>query len=421
MMENLIIIIGLFVDLLAVNFWFGKIVKPKRGKIALNLLSLLYVVLGLVVGEISESYLINFVVHVLLGLIILLYVNMTKWYTGIILSIVYTMFGALTEVIVMFPGVLMYGEKSVEMFRVGINYRVFWLVARIVTLAIVRAIASWSVIKEEFNVKAKHIINILVTLIASICIVVCVNLILINVQDMIYMAIAVSVSLILINVCTYYSFEQIIQKEKLETEQKILNMELSSYQKRYTDVRNSYENMRVIKHDLKNFIHTIDNGNNDYIINSVKDKINEAFLVSDTGNIVIDSILYNKNEKIKDINGNLNFDVNVPVELNIEPVDMMIILGNLLDNAIEAVKNISDRNIKLIIKYDKPNIFIEVSNKYDGKLIEEKGKYITTKSDVKNHGIGIESIKKIVYKYNGQVDFVTENNIFNVKILLYGM
>ena len=420
-MEILIIIIGLFVDLLAVNFWFGKIVKPKRSKIKPILFYLMYVVLGLMIGEVSENYLINFVVHVLLGLIILLYVNMTTWYTGIILSVVYTMFGALTEVIVVLPGILIYGEKSMEKFTVGIYYRVFWLVARILTLAIVRAIASWSVIKEEFNVKAKHIINILITLVASICIIVCIYLIIIDAPDMINMAIAVSVSLILINVCTYYSFEQIIQKEKLETEQKILNMELSSYQDRYTDVRDSYENMRVIKHDLKNFIHTIDNGNDDNIINSVKDKINEAFLVSDTGNIVIDSILYNKNEKIKDINGKLELDVNVPIELNMEPVDMMIILGNLLDNAIEAVRNTSDKNIKLEIRYDKPNMFIEISNRYKGILVEENGKFITTKLDIENHGIGIESIKKIADKYNGEVEFITENNLFDVKILLYGM
>lgn len=99
---------------------------------------------------------------------------------------------------------------------------------------------------------------------------------------------------------------------------------------------------------------------------------------------------------------------------------MTIILGNLLDNAIEASSKVEENpyiNVKL--KYDKGRLFLQVANPYAGELIEKSGKFITTKADKDNHGIGLESVKKVIQKYSGTMSVDYDDNIFSVVILMY--
>ena len=98
---------------------------------------------------------------------------------------------------------------------------------------------------------------------------------------------------------------------------------------------------------------------------------------------------------------------------------MTLILGNLLDNSIDALKAVSGKVKRFIIKmvYDEPNLMILVSNTFEGdrKLDEEKN-YVTTKENSEMHGIGLKSIKGIVDNYKGKIIFDVKDNNFEVKI-----
>lgn len=104
--------------------------------------------------------------------------------------------------------------------------------------------------------------------------------------------------------------------------------------------------------------------------------------------------------------------------------DMCLILGNLLENAVEATQKVEGRRyIKIKMKYDKNNLLIFMVNSYNGQLIKIDDKRLkSTKTDVRNHGIGLSSVNRAAAKYHGTV--VIEDSIpeqFKIKVLLYGL
>ncbi|NLZ81233.1 MAG: ATP-binding protein [Clostridiales bacterium] len=102
--------------------------------------------------------------------------------------------------------------------------------------------------------------------------------------------------------------------------------------------------------------------------------------------------------------------------------DMAVILGNLLDNAIEAVKGLEkkDRKIQLKMRYDLPNVSIAVTNPFAGNRKKDSNQnYVTTKEDERNHGLGMKIVKDTVERYQGILEAKDYNNVFITHVLLY--
>ena len=97
-----------------------------------------------------------------------------------------------------------------------------------------------------------------------------------------------------------------------------------------------------------------------------------------------------------------------------------MILGNLLDNALQAV-SLVDKNafIVLTMHYSKGMLIIKVSNPFKNEVKIIDGTVMTSKSDKKNHGLGLRSVKEVVEKYNGTIEIKTDNNIFTITAVLY--
>ena len=97
-----------------------------------------------------------------------------------------------------------------------------------------------------------------------------------------------------------------------------------------------------------------------------------------------------------------------------------MILGNLLDNAIEASSKVeNNRTIDIRIKYKNDILFIYVNNSFDGSIVYEGEKIKTTKKNKENHGIGLNNIEKILKKYDGTMKVYHTENRFHVDILMY--
>ena len=104
-----------------------------------------------------------------------------------------------------------------------------------------------------------------------------------------------------------------------------------------------------------------------------------------------------------------------------EVVDICNIFGNALDNAIESVMRIEDKEKRLIhVTVSKLNDFvmIRIENYFEGILKTDGEEYLTTKDDQKYHGYGIKSIKYTADKYDGAVYINTDNNWFDIKIAI---
>lgn len=102
-------------------------------------------------------------------------------------------------------------------------------------------------------------------------------------------------------------------------------------------------------------------------------------------------------------------------------VDLNVILGNLLDNAAEAIERADEKYLELQMRYDRNVLYISIYNSYDGKVeLDKKGKLLTRKARKEEHGIGLESVELVLGKYGGKMRLSRENCIFKVDLMLFG-
>jgi len=234
-----------------------------------------------------------------------------------------------------------------------------------------------------------------------------------------------------INLFMYYIHDILSAAYKDKLKSALHTQEKEYYFTQCQLMQESVERVKTIRHDMKLHLTTAADYNASGKVNELADylrgllgDINTSEVYSDTGNIAFDSIINFKLKTAAENNIKVDIDVLVPPSLNIEVADVVTILGNLLDNALDAVAKVEDKIIKLNIEASKGNLFIEVDNTFDGEVKYAKGKdsiaeAISTRKSGDNHGYGLKNICKAAEKYNGHVDISHDDNVFSVKILLY--
>jgi len=195
-------------------------------------------------------------------------------------------------------------------------------------------------------------------------------------------------------------------------------------------MQESVEKVRAIRHDMKSHLTTVrdysaDNKEVTDYLNRLLGDIGESEAYSSTGNIAIDSII---NYKLRDVEGtgvSLDVKVAVPPDLQVDAADIITILGNLLDNALEAVAKVPDNKmLKLNVKYDSSGVLIRVENSFNGeiKYLSAKAgeeKQITTLKAGEGHGYGLKNVRQAVEKYNGYVKITYTEDVFSAMVFLY--
>lgn len=230
-----------------------------------------------------------------------------------------------------------------------------------------------------------------------------------------------------INIISFHLYDSLSQQYEERVQRLLLQQQNDYYLKQMEVMNSSYENVRSVRHDIKNHLIALES----YIKQDDKDKaIEYIYKVIDasygdksfvsTGNIEIDSILNYKIEEARSKDIDFELDIKIPTKLNIDTLDIVGILGNLIDNAINAnMKLEEDRRISLSLKYSKNLFFITIWNTFDGQVLYEDNKIATTHKDKTKHGIGLNNVNIILGKYDGTMEISHENKIFKVDILLY--
>ena len=111
----------------------------------------------------------------------------------------------------------------------------------------------------------------------------------------------------------------------------------------------------------------------------------------------------------------------IPEELPVNQCDLGVVLGNALDNAIEATEkcNENNKNIEIAMGIKKQSLVLVIKNPYEGSLKQDKsGKLISTKNDFRRHGYGISSIQKVADKYGGDVIIETQDGKFVLTVMM---
>lgn len=183
--------------------------------------------------------------------------------------------------------------------------------------------------------------------------------------------------------------------------------------------------MRGWRHDYHNHIQTLLalSGNEaktrEYLL-KLNDDLTQVDTVLKTGNVMVDAILNSKLSLIRSKEIRVNAKAVVPTELNVSEIDLCVIIGNLLDNAMEACLRQAEekeRFIRVFIGVLKEQLYISVSNSVEGGIKKSDKTYFSGKGS-EAHGFGLASIDRIAAKYDGYVNRQDEEGVFATEVLL---
>ncbi|MFR9074692.1 MAG: ATP-binding protein [Blautia sp.] len=143
------------------------------------------------------------------------------------------------------------------------------------------------------------------------------------------------------------------------------------------------------------------------------DQVNQ---LCDSGNVNLDAIL-NSKIPLAEKNGiRVDYKAACPANLTVSDIDLCALIGNLIDNAVEACEGLADPYIRLYIGVLKNQLYISVTNATKDTVRKLDSEYITTKRG--NHGHGLKRINLVVEKYEGYINRQNEPGVFVTEIML---
>ena len=194
----------------------------------------------------------------------------------------------------------------------------------------------------------------------------------------------------------------------------------SKEKERYELAKITIDEINIKYHDLKHMLQNNTTNINDEDLKEIKETITNYKAIIQTSNQGLNIVVYESQLKCINLGIDLNVLIDGDVFKDFKPHHIYSLLSNLLDNAIEAVDEIKDkdkRRISLKIKNVRESIVVSLENYYSRKPIFLNGRPLTSKKDSSKHGYGYMSIKRIVDKYDGVLDYSFKDDKFVVTIL----
>lgn len=234
------------------------------------------------------------------------------------------------------------------------------------------------------------------------------------------------VIIFLINILTFYLHDSLSAAYTDKLNAAIYVQEKEYYYNQCELMRESMEYLKSFRHDVKNHLSTVSqyikynqSGEaENYLLTLIGEVGDFPIIYSDTGNTAFDSIINYKLRNAKEKNIDLQINIAVPPKLNIDVSVVVAIVGNLLDNSVNAVLKTEEKKISLNIYFSKGRLIINIENTFNGDVKYENGEIVSS-DEGKEHGYGLKNIKRSIGKYKGYMEINHIDSWFYTNILLY--
>ena len=226
-------------------------------------------------------------------------------------------------------------------------------------------------------------------------------------------------------VAVLYAHYVSCRNRAIQSELEAVQNTLQVQYQQYKQSRESIDLINLKYHDLKHQIGYLRNeedaGKRNAFLDRLEDDIKSFELQNKTGNAVLDTILTGKSLYCYKHGITMTCVADGKLLDFMEAMDICSIFGNALDNAIESVLRIKDREKRLIhvtVSHLNDFVMIRIENYYEDMLETDGENYLSTKRDKRYHGWGIKSIKYTANRYDGAVYINTDNHWFDIKIAI---
>ena len=238
-----------------------------------------------------------------------------------------------------------------------------------------------------------------------------------------------SVSLLFaVNIIAFYLYDSLAENYIKKSKLALLQKENELYSRQCEIMQSSTEDLQAFRHDMSNQLiilnHLLEEGKDeearrqlDQLSRFIKGKV----IYSTSGNIIIDGLVNYKLQSVASENIKVETEIVVPKQLNIDIADFVTLLGNLLDNALEALKKVDreQRILTIKIMFSQERLIGRITNTYCGEIYLKDDKILTSKKEKQKHGYGLSNVEKIIKKYDGYMEIDYANWEFRVDFIIY--
>ncbi len=230
-------------------------------------------------------------------------------------------------------------------------------------------------------------------------------------------------ALVLSNFLVFDWINRIAREVERDTRLSAANELIAVQKERYDSMLEHNKSIQKLKHDQKNLyiglLSELENENYEAVKEAIKNELNILSNKSyDHTDGVVGAMIEHKADLARAKGIELEHNLSGMGRINVPPVDLSIILGNALDNAIEATEKVTDleKRVILSIKNTKGTVVITINNPTAEDVDVES--LTSTKNDPSSHGFGILSIKSIAERYCGEVIFSYSDHQFTTHIVM---
>ena len=235
-----------------------------------------------------------------------------------------------------------------------------------------------------------------------------------------YSTFAISTICMLIINIVVCGYTEIVKKSyELQKKEICMQKQLAHQEVYYQDVISRQDESRALWHDIKKYMLAMENlvSESNQLeaanqLSNLKNKFSTLNQLVYTGNSIVDGILNYGSQKAHNSEITIDFDLWLDTTLNISPIDLYIIIGNTIDNAIEACEAFFTSpkpSISCTLHQKNHVLLYEISNPIPSTPVKKAGNI---------HGYGLENVKECVHRNNGFISINTQNNTYSVSVTL---
>ena len=233
----------------------------------------------------------------------------------------------------------------------------------------------------------------------------------------------ITVAFVLINILVYFLIWQVQKLQENKYELKLIQAKMKFDETRHNDISALWNETRKVQHDIKQHLAVIANQLEDGSIDECQKYVSDLLPTIErmgklvkSDNAVLDYIINTKLGSLDDTHVHIS---NTIADLSdIRDADLACLMGNMLDNAIEATRALDDKRIELLFAMQNSNRIIICKNTIAESVLKTNKELASTKPNRDRHGLGHLIMEKVAKDYNGFVDYFEEDGMFGVEIIL---
>lgn len=415
------------VIIVAFIYGFFDIQNKYSKKVAVGISFSLIFAFSNLMTIISLSWIETLSLLTLLLIGILEYFYLGKTWEHILISITVAILLALTDVCMLTLMSRVLGVEYNELVvKDNLSRFLAVMITKITYFLVVTIIVSLKK-RYPFMLHRIELLMIFSTLIISIILISLVRNIIYKFNDFYNEFLIILFCLILLNIIQYYIIIYISKKNIDEKNMALMHTQLEMQENNIHNLEKQYNEITKIRHDMKNYLSCALNlakksDDNkeliEYLKNLSKNKIDSVVDYVQINRRILSIIINSKIGVAK--SKNINVRCLIMSELkNISDIDIGILIANLFDNAIEACEKNKNKSEIVIKIWESGSYYcIKIVNTVETDILINNPNLVTSKKNKKIHGIGINSVRDIVHKYNGIMNFEQKSDKFYVYISL---